>query len=300
MRRQIQQAIDRLTSDDPRGSRFFHWLYAARGALLGEGPVLAAGTALFAILATVPTLAGVVSLYGLIFDARTIEAHFAGLERVLPRAVAEFAISQLQRQASQSDGQLSFAIVSSLVVAVYSARSAAGALIEALNQAYRVRDDRRTLPKIALTLGIAAATLFGVVITLVLLVALPALIAIVPLLRDIGFLATLLRWPVLFAMVLSSLALLFRFAPAPRKQLVNRRVWPGAIVSTVLWLAASYLLSLWVENVADYQIFYGAFASVIVVLMWFYLSVLVVVIGGFLNAELERTSGGPAPSDSWF
>lgn len=296
MLRQIEHVIDRLTSDDPRGSLFFSWLYAARAALLGEGPVLAAGTALFAILATVPTLAGVVAVYGIVFDARTIESHFAGLDRVLPRAVAEFAIGQLQRQAAQSDGQLSFAIVSSTVVAVYSARSAAGALIEALNQAYRVRDDRRTLPKIALTLGIAAATLFGVVITLALLVVLPALIAIVPVLRDIGLLATLLRWPVLFAMVLCSLALLFRFAPAPRLKLVKRRIWPGAIVSTVLWLAASYLLSLWVENVADYQIFYGAFASVIVTILWFYLSVLVVVIGGFLNAELERAAGGPAPT----
>jgi membrane protein len=296
MLRQIEHVIDRLTSDDPRGSLFFSWLYAARAALLGEGPVLAAGTALFAILATVPTLAGVVAVYGLIFDAHTIERHFAGLELVVPRAVAEFAIGQLKRQASQSDGQLSFTIVSSTVVALYSARSAAGALIEALNQAYRVRDERRTLPKIALTLGIAATTLFGVVLTLALLVVLPALIAIVPVLRDIGLLATLLRWPVLFAMVLCSLALLFRFAPAPRQNLVRRRIWPGAIVSTALWLAASYLLSLWVENVADYQLFYGAFASVIVVLLWFYLSVLVVVIGGFLNAELERAAGGPAPT----
>jgi membrane protein len=114
------------------------------------------------------------------------------------------------------------------------------------------------------------------------------LIAIVPVLRDIGVLASLLRWPVLFTVVLCSLALLFRFAPAPRRERSKRHVWPGAIASTVLWLAASYLLSLWVENVADYQIFYGAFASVIVVLLWFYLSVLVVVIGGFVNAELER------------
>jgi membrane protein len=298
MLRQLERVIDRLTSDDPRGSLFFTWLYAARDALLGEGPVLAAGTALFAILATVPTLAGVVAVYGLIFDAHTIESHFAGLELVVPRAVAEFAIGQLKRQAAQSDGQLSFAIVSSTVVAVYSARSAASALIEALNQGYRVRDERRTLPKIALTLGIAATTLFGVVITLALLVVLPALIAIVPVVRDIGLLATLLRWPVLFAMVLCSLALLFRFAPAPRAKVVRRRIWPGAIVSTMLWLTASYLLSLWVENVADYQLFYGAFASVIVVLLWFYLSVLVVVIGGFLNAELERPrGGGPAPTN---
>jgi membrane protein len=287
--------IDRLTGDDPRGSVFFTWLYAARGALLGEAPVLAGGTALFAILATIPTLAGVVAVYGLIADAHSIQGHMAGLERVLPRAVVDFIITQMERQAQTSTGTLSFTLISSTVVAVYSARSAASALIEAINQAYRVRDDRRTLPKIALTLGIAAATLFGVVLTLILLVVLPILIAVVPGLRDIGPLASMVRWPVLFAVLLSSLAALFRVAPAPRK-LVRRRIWPGAFASTVLWLIASFFLSLWVENVADYNAVYGTFASVIVVILWFYLSVLSVLIGGFLNAELERAAGAPTPT----
>lgn len=295
MRRRIEAVVDRLTSDDPRGSVFFTWLYAARSALLGEAPVLAGGTALFAILATIPTLAGVVALYSLIADARSIQGHMQGLELVLPRAVVNFIIQQLERQAQSSTGQLSFTLISSTVVAVYSARSAASALIEAINQAYRVRDDRRTLPKIALTLGIAAATLFGVVLTLSLLVVLPLLIRVVPILRDVGDLASLLRWPLLFAIVLSSLALLFRFAPAPRK-LVRRRIWPGAVVSTGFWLIASFVLSLWVENVADYDAVYGTFASVIVVILWFYLSVLSVLFGGFLNAELERAAGAPTPT----
>jgi membrane protein len=273
------------------------WLHAAHSALLGEGPVLAAGTALFSILATVPTLAAVVALYGLIADAHSIEGHLAGLTLVLPRAVVEFAIAQLQRQASQSTGELSLALVSSLVVALYSARSAANALIEALNQAYRVRDTRHPLHRIAITLGIAAATLLGFLILMVVLVALPAVIAILPILRNIGELANWLRWPVLFALVLAAQAALYRVAPAPRK-VVKRRVWSGAFVGTSLWLSASYLLSKWVDNVADYQLFYGAFASVVVVILWFYFSVLVILIGGFVNAELERGAGAPTPSAS--
>lgn len=271
------------------------WLHAAHSALLGEGPVLAAGTALFAILATVPTLAGVVALYGLIADAHSIEGHLAGLDTVLPHAVVEFAIAQLQRQANQSTGQLSLTLVSSLVVALYSARSAASALIEALNQAYRVRDGRRPLHKIAVTLGIASSTLVGFVMLTVVLVALPVVIAIVPVLRDVGELANLLRWPVLFTVVLSAQAALYRVAPAPRP-LVRRRIWSGALVGTGLWLSASYLLSIWVDNVADYQLFYGAFASVVVVILWFYFSVLAILIGGFVNAELERAAGAPEPS----
>jgi membrane protein len=286
-------------SDGPVISIIRGWLHAAHSALLGEGPVLAAGTALFAILATVPTLAAVVALYGLIADAHSIEGHMAGLDTVLPRAVVEFVIAQLQRQASQTTGQLSLTLVSSLVVALYSARSAAGALIEALNQAYRVRDRRRPLQRIAITLGIASSTLVGFVVLMVVLVALPAVIAIVPVLRDVGELANWLRWPVLFAVVLCSQAALYRVAPAPRL-LVRRRVWSGALVATVLWLVASYLLSTWVEKVADYQLFYGAFASVVVVILWFYFSVLAILIGGFVNAELERAAGGQDPAASSF
>lgn len=299
MRRFFNAVIERLTSDDPRGSLFFTWLYAARSALLGEGPVLAAGTALFAILSLVPTLAGIVSVYGILADPHAIEGQLEGLRRFLPRAVVEFLVSQAKRQATTSTGTLSVALISSILVAVYSARSAASALLEALNQAYRVRDKRATLPKILLTLGIAAATLFGVVFVMILLVVLPTIFAIVPGLREIGELTNLLRWPILFTVVLCSLALLFRFGPAPRK-LVKRKVWAGAFASTVLWLLASFILSLWVENVANYEVVYGAFASVIVVILWFYLSVLAVVIGGFVNAELERAAGAPAASTEAF
>jgi membrane protein len=216
---------------------------------------------------------------------------------VLPRAVVDFAITQLERQASQSTGQLSLALVASLVVALYSARSAAGALVEALNQAYRVRDRRHPALKIALTLGIATATLVGFLVLMVVLVATPAVLAIVPVVRDVADLTSWLRWPGLAALVFCAQAALYRVAPAPRP-LIRRRIWSGALVATGLWLAASYLLSLWVEKVADYTVFYGTFASVVVVILWFYFSVLAIVIGGFVNAELERSHGAPDPSQS--
>jgi membrane protein len=291
--RWLHQVWSRLLGDGPVVALLRRWIHAARSALLGEGPVLAAGAALFSILATVPTLAGVVALYGLIADAHSIQGHLAGLDRVLPRAVVSFLIEQLERQASQTTGQLSLKLMTSLVVALYSARSAAGGLVEALNQAYRVRDRRRPMARIRVTLSIAATTLFGFVALMILLVTLPAVLAIVPGLRDIGALAGGLRWPVLFAVAFTALAALYRVAPAPR-QLVRRRIWSGALVATGLWLIASYLLSLWVDQVADYELFYGAFASVVVVILWFYFSVLAIVIGGFVNAELERAAGAQA------
>ena len=60
-------------------------------------------------------------------------------------------------------------------------------------------------------------------------------------------------------------------------------------------MALSWGLSAWVERVADYELFYGAFGSVIVIVLWFYFAVISLVIGGFVNAELERHSGAPEP-----
>lgn len=295
MRRQLVALVDRLTGDDPRGSKFFAWLYAARFVFLGQGPVLAAGVALFALLATIPTLSAVVSLYSFFADAHDIREHLSVLTRVLPRAVVEFLVTQLQRQAESSTGELSFRLVVSLLLSMYSARSTASALIEAINEAYRIHETRSTRYKVVLTLGIAGVTLVGIVVTLIIFVILPLLFAVLPGLRFFAELVPLLRWPILFAVLLVAFAALFRVAPAPRS-VSHRSLWPGAFLSTVVWLLTSFGFSLWVENVADYNASYGAFASVIVVIMWFFLSVIAVLIGAFLNAELERRANAPSPT----
>lgn len=295
MRRQLVALVDRLTGDDPRGSKFFAWLYAARFVFLGQGPVLAAGVALFALLATIPTLSAVVSLYSLFADAHQIRDQMSVLYRVLPRAVVEFLVTQLQRQAESSTGQMSFRLFASLFLAIYSARSTASALIEAINEAYRITETRSARSRVLLTLGIALVTLVGIVVILGIFVVLPILFAVLPGLKLFAELVPLLRWPVLFAALLVAHAALFRVAPTPR-QIAHRVLWPGALVSTVVWLLVSFGFSLWVENVADYNASYGAFASVIVVIMWFFLSVIAVLVGAFLNAELERRSHAPSPT----
>ena len=275
-----------------------HWLRAARAALLGDTPVLAAGTALFAILATVPTLAAVVGVYGLVADPLKIHRHLRGLEDVLPPELVTFVGDQLERQARRAHGAISFAIATSVLVAVWSARGAARALIAVLNRAYRVRDRRRTLQRILLSLAMSAVTLVGLMLMLAVVVALPALLALFHL-RGLGI-AVWLRWPILMAILYGALILLYRYGPSPRPAGTVRRVWPGALIGTLLLIGVSWALSEWVERVSNYQLIYGAFGSIVVVLLWFYLSTIALVLGGFVNAELERRAGAPAPERSMF
>jgi membrane protein len=274
------------------------WLRAAHEALLGEMPILAAGTALFAILAVVPLLAAVVSVYGIVANPFEIHQHLRGLEQVLPAEIVDFLGDQLERQAKRSSSTLGLQLAGSVLVAMISARSSARALIDALNRAYRVREKRSGLVRLAVSLAMALGTLVGLMMLLAIVVALPAIIATLDL---HGFhLVRLLRWPLLLGLVFISLLALYRFAPSPRPLGTDRHVWPGALVGTLLLVLVSFLLSQWVERIASYEAFYGAFGSVIVIVLWFYFSTMTLLIGGFFNAELERHAGAPAPDRSLY
>jgi len=274
------------------------WLRAARDALLGEMPVLAAGTALFAIIAVVPALAAVVSIYGIAVDPNEIQRHLKGLETVMPAQVVEFVSGQLERMARENHGVLGFQIAGSLAAAMISARSSARSLIVSLNRAYRVREQRSAGKKLAMTLAMGAVTLLGLVVMFAILIALPTLVGALHLK---GFhLVRILRWPLMLALVLCTLTAMYRFAPSPRPLGTERHVWRGALVATALLVLVSWALSLWVDHVASYDAVYGTFGSLIVIMLWFYLSTIALVIGGFVNGELERDAGAPASDRSMY
>jgi len=274
------------------------WLRAAHDALLGEMPILAAGTALFAIFAVVPLLAAVVAIYGVVADPHDINSHLKGLETVLPTNVVAFLSDQLTRQAQRSHRALGLALGVSIVVALYSARSAARALMDALNRAYRVRERRGSLQKLLITVAIAGGTLIGLILMVAAVVALPGILALLRL--DAYSFAQWLRWPALMGILFAALNFLYRYGPSPRPLGTERHLWPGALVGTLLLVAVSWGLSQWVDRVRDYDLVYGAFGSAIVVLLWFYLSTIALVVGGFVNAELERHAGAPQPDRSLY
>jgi membrane protein len=291
------------------------WMRAAHSALLGEMPILAAGTALFAILAVVPTLAAAVAIYGLAADPLQIHDGLTSLHAVLPADVVKFIGDQLERQASRSDGELSFQLVTSLLLAVLASRASARSLIDALNRAYRVRELRSPLAKFGISVTMSLGTVVGLIVMFAVLIVLPALAGLLN--RGWIPIAMLLRWPALLAIVFTTLSLLYRYAPSPRPlgptqstdaggpvhlppHPVNHICLPGAVIATCLLLLVSWGLSLYVERIASAEILRGAFGSVIVTLLWFYLSTIALVIGGFVNAELERHRGAPQPERSMY
>jgi len=98
----------------------------------------------------------------------------------------------------------------------------------------------------------------------------------------------ILQWPVVFVLVTAALAVLNYVAPDAEQDW--EWVTPGAVLSTVLWLIASLVFTLYLVNFADYNVTYGSLGSVIVLLLWFYLSALAALIGSEMNAEIEHAS----------
>jgi membrane protein len=243
-------------------------------------------------------LAALVAVYGVIADPHEINSHVEGLASILPAQVTRFVVEQLERQARSSSRELGFALAVSIVVAMISARGAARAMVDSLNRAYRVKDTRTPLMKFLVTMLMAAGTLVGLLLMFGSVIALPAIFAVLHL--ENYAVVQWLRWPALMAVTFATLLALYRFAPSPRRLGTQRHLWPGAAISTVLLVVLSLALSIWVERVANFDLWYGAFGSVIVILLWFYLSVIAIVLGGFVNAELERHSGAPAPDRSMY
>jgi membrane protein len=217
---------------------------------------------------------------------------------VLPPQVVAFISEQMARKAGGSQSELGVALAVSVIVALFASRGAARALIDSLNRAYRVRERRSTVQKFLITLAMGGGTLLGLLMMLGAVVALPAIFAV----TRLGNYAIVewLRWPVLMSVTFVTLLALYRYAPSPRPLGTERHLWPGAVVGTTLLVAVSIGLSVWVDRVATYDLWYGAFGSVVVVLLWFYLSVFALVLGGFVNAELERHAGAPAPDRSMY
>lgn len=258
-------------------------------ASLSEDRVLlvAAGVTFYLILALFPALAAFVAVYGLFLDPATVTRHIAALEGVAPPALTDLISVQLQTLAAQQTGDLGFGAVIGLLVAFWSANGGVKAIIEGLNVAY---DERETRSFLRLNLVALAFTLGAMMLILLMVAALaivPALLAFLPL-GSLGEIAiSLSRWPLLLLAVGLALSMLYRWGPA-REAPDWRWVTWGSAFGTLGWIATSVGFSLYLENFADFAASYGAFAAPIAVLLWLWISMIVILIGAEINGEIEH------------
>jgi membrane protein len=136
------------------------------------------------------------------------------------------------------------------------------------------------------------------VLALIVIVAVPVVLQFLPLGSLSSAVIRVLTWLVMAAIVIAGLGVLYRHGPSRSHARLSWVTW-GAIAAAILWLLASLVFQVYVANFANYSATYGSLGAVIALLMWFWISAFVVLLGAELNAEMEHqtrkdTTTGPA------
>ena len=259
--------------------------------------LLAAGVAFYAMLAIFPAIIAVVTVYGLVADPNQVEAQVSEFAKSLPAGADQLLTEQLQNVVSAGRQSLSIGLVVSLAAVLWTASGGVQGLVKGLNIVYDEKETRGFLKLRGLSLLLTLGAILVAVIALALIAVFPAVIDNLGLGRAGELAASIARWIVLALLVLVALAVVYRSAPDranPRWRWVS---W-GAVVALVLWLLGSIGFSWYVDNFGKYNQTYGALASVIILLLWLYLSAFAVLLGAEFDAEIERqtardTTTGP-------
>lgn len=247
-----------------------------------------------------PAIAAILSLWALVLDPQQLAYQIGELSRVLPADAARLIEEQAHEISAHTDTGLSLTALGSLAVAMFVASKGVRGLLVALNLVYGEGEQRgllrRTLVVAALTLGLILSTL----VTIVFVAGFPLVIGMLGLDSRLATLIGLLRWPMLLVVMMGVIAVLYRFGPY-RRQPRWEWVRVGTVTATLLWLLGSGGLSLYVGQVANMSELYGSLGAVVVLMLWFWLSAFVVLLGAEINGEMERqtrrdtTVGEPRP-----
>ena len=252
--------------------------------------LVAAGVAYYAFLAFVPAIVAFISIYGLVADPADVERQVGDVAGALPAEVQDFLVFQLTSIINASSAGVSIALIIAIVLALWSASSGMAALITGLHVAHGQDEPKGFVAKRgkAMSLTIGAMLFLGIVVFL--LAALP------PLLSNAGLGAAgrvalnILRWPILAVVMIVGIGFLYRFAVPGRPAGWLGVLTPGTVVAMLGWLVVSALFAVYTANFASLSKTYGALASIVVVLLWLWLSSLLVLVGAEVDAvdEAER------------
>jgi membrane protein len=250
-------------------------------------PLVSAGVAFYAFLAFVPTLIIVVAFYGVVADVNDVAKQVHDVAGALPDDVETFIQSEVTRIATADSAGVSITVVVALVIALWSASGGMAALVTGISVA---RDQVQDLTFVTRRVKGLALTVGAVVVLAALLFLITALPSVI---RDIDpgdggeVLLKVVRWPALTIVMVVGIGVLYRVAverpPGVRLCIVT----PGTVVATLVWLVASGGFAVYTSNFARYSKTYGSLGSVVVVLLWLYLSAFAVLIGAETDGVME-------------
>jgi membrane protein len=261
---------------------------------------IAAGVVFFGLLAVFPAVTALVSSYGLFADPSTIGANLQTLALMLPEGSFQIVQDQIARVLAKGGTALGATFLFGLALAIWSANAGVKAVIDALNVVYEEKEKRSFLRLNLLSLAFTCGGIAALLLMVSAVVAVPLALDHVGLAPESRLIVSLARWPLLFMILLLALGLLYRFGPSRR---AARWEWlsVGTLAAALLWIAGSSLLSWYLSNFGNYSATYGSLGAAIGLMMWMWMSAIIVLCGAELNSEIERqtardtTVGCPKP-----
>lgn len=209
------------------------------------------------------------------------------IEQFTPGKVTEALENTLGQFLNTKRGGLLFI---SFIGTIWTASSGINALIWALNKAYDAPQERAWW----LTRIMSILFTFGMVVAILITLLLPVfgklievyIIQALNLDEPAFFIWSIIRWVVSLVFLVLLFSLVYYFAP--NRKVPWRQVLYGAGFAAIGWIIVSLGFSFYVNNFANYSLMYGSLGGIIVLMTWFYLSAMIIIIGGQINAALDR------------
>lgn len=249
--------------------------------------IVAAGVSFYSLLAIFPGLAALVSMYGLASDPLDVPHQIQTLKTLIPPVAYNILENQLQEIAQQSQRNLSFGFFGGLFLSIWSANKGVKSMMEALNIVYEEKETRGIIKKNLFSLLYTFLAVCFMVIILITLLIIPSVLKFLNISFLIKKFYPYLQWPFLAALIILILNFTYRYFP-DRKKSKWKWVSYGSFFSGIFWIIASVLFSFYVVNFGNFNKMYGPVGAIIVLMLWFYLSAYIMLLGGELNSEIER------------
>jgi membrane protein len=250
----------------------------------------AAAVAYYGFLAIPSALLVAVGAFSVFAGPSAVNTILDHLSTVMPKSAVDLLGQSLTRTTQAQSGGLVMIGVG-ILLALWTLSGAVQTVMWALNAAYECEETRGFFKKRLIALALIACVGTSVVLVFLLLILGPHVSTWVG--SALGDTAVVkwvwwtAEWPILLIGLLTMFAIVLYLAPSivlPKWQLIT----PGAVFAVAVWLAASGLFAVYTSNFASYNKAWGSLAAVIIMLTWLWISALALLVGGEINAELER------------
>lgn len=224
---------------------------------------------------------------------QSVSTQLETLRNLIPPAAFEIIQDRVNELVSVPHSSLTLNLVISTTIALWSASAGVKSILSALNIAYGATENRNFFAFQALAMTLTLSAILEICLGMAIMVAIPILFRLLPfILRiepppgSIEFGVRMAGISLMATLMTLAYMILYRVGPSGHHA-KWRWVAPGAIAATFIWLLAAAGFSYYVANIASYGSTYGPLGAFVAIMMWFFVSAWVVLLGAEFNAELE-------------